>query len=114
MKLKKKNCFNLNIMETKLKFIKCSPRDISRGDYLKVAFFWSNPKRRKGIGIRVYKQTGILLRKLVKRNSMTIILSVLFKFEKVKFYLTINSPQVITVLFVKRCLKRNLLKNLLK
>lgn len=114
MKLQKKNFSNLGIQNFRTKFFKCSAKSLRQGDYVTIHFLWSNQlKKKKGSNIRLNVQTGIILRKLIKRNSMTVMLSVLFKFEKVKFYFIINSPQVILVKFVKKCLKKHLLKSLI-
>jgi len=45
---------------------------------------------------------------------MSIILSIMFKFEKVKFYLNIDSPQIITVKYINKRLKNKyILKSLI-
>jgi hypothetical protein len=96
------------------KFVKCDASSLKRGDYLHIVFVLKNQKRKRGLNLRLNKQTGILVRKLVKHHSMSIILSIMFKFEKVKFYLNIDSPQIITVKYINKRLKNKyILKSLL-
>lgn len=109
-----KNDFSYLRTEFRSKFVKCTSSSLKRGDYLTIVFVLKNEKRRKGLNLRLNKQTGVLVRKLVKHASMSIILSIMFKFEKVKFYFNIDSPQIITVKYINKKLKnRYLLKSLI-
>lgn len=113
MKLIRKDFGNLK-KSFRNKFVKCTPSTLKRGDYLHISFVLKNQKRKKGLNLRLNKQTGILLRKLIKVNSMTIILSIMFKFEKVKFYFNLESPQVVNIKYInKRLRNRYILKSLL-
>lgn len=113
MKLIRKNFGDLRT-NFRDKFVKCSASSLKRGDYLHIVFVLKNQKRKKGLNLRLNKQTGILIRKLVKYSSMSIILSIMFKFEKVKFYLNLDSPQIITIKYLnKRLRNRYILKSLI-
>lgn len=108
MKLIRKNFSDLRT-EFRSKFVKCSSSSLRRGDYVTITFVLKNEKRRKGLNLRLSKQTGVVVRKLVKHCSMSIILSIMFKFEKVKFYFNIDSPQIITVKYINKRLKNRFL-----
>ena len=113
MKLIKKNFGNLKF-NLKKKFKNCTPYSLKRGDYLQISFVLKNQKRKRGLNLRINKQTGILLRKLIKFNSMSIILSIMFKFEKVKFYFNLESPQMVKIKFINKKLRNKyLLKKLI-
>ena len=98
MKLIRKNFGDLKV-NFRSKFVKCTSSSLQRGDYLHIVFVLKNQKRKRGLNLRLNKQTGILVRKLVKHYSMSIILSIMFKFEKVKFYLNIDSYSLILFKF---------------
>jgi len=110
LKLTRKNFGDLRT-EFRSKFVKCTSSSLKRGDYITIVFVLKNEKRRKGLNLRLNKQTGVLIRKLVKHSSMSIILSIMFKFEKVKFYFNIDSPQIITIKYINKKLKNRYLLN---
>jgi ribosomal protein L19 len=98
----------LNIYKTNLKlkkkFEKCTPNTLKRGDYLRLHFLAHNQKRRGGKNLRVSKQTVILFKKKRKGNSLSFIVTSLYKHEKVKWRYLISSPHMVHVKFLKKAL----------
>jgi len=86
MNLKKINLdnFNLNI---KKKFLNRSVNKLQRGDYIKIFFFIYDTKKKGGANSRINKLTALLLKKKVRYNHVSILVSTIYKNEKVKWCL---------------------------
>lgn len=85
----KKN-FLLNDQKKKLfkkKFINCSFYSLIRGDYFQIKFFLYDKTRKGGLIARLNKITAILLKKTIRLNIITIVVSTMYKHEKVKLRL---------------------------
>jgi|ETN07SMinimDraft_1059922.scaffolds.fasta_scaffold72280_2 hypothetical protein len=103
MKLKK------NIYKPDLKyfnkFLNCSPRKLSKGDYIKVKFLTMNDSKKGGVKFIVAEEI-VLIEKIHRRgNSMTLIASSFYKHEKVFFRYPINCTHMIRILFLKKAIK---------
>lgn len=72
-------------------------KKIRSGNYLKIKNISPN-KNKLGINnFRKMIQTVVLLKKKRRKNSMTLIVSTLYRHEKVKFWYPINCPHTISV-----------------
>jgi len=67
------------------KFLNCTPQSLRRGDYVKIFFFAYDDKKKGGFTARLNKITAIVLKKKIKYNIITLIVSVMYKNEKVKW-----------------------------
>lgn len=93
---------NLNLIKTK--FLNCNINTLNIGDYLKIFFFFQDTKKKGGLNVKFNKITAILLKKKITYNNITIIVSTIYKNEKVKFKFILTSPLVISVNFLKKSL----------
>lgn len=84
MKLKKNIIKNLN-NNINQKFINCSIKSLNRGDYIQLKFFLYDNLKKGGISSRINKITAILLKKTVKYNTISLLISTMYKNEKVKW-----------------------------
>jgi hypothetical protein len=87
MKLNKNSIKNLNNINLKKKFLNCSISTLKRGDYIQIYFFLYDNKKKGGIMSRINKLTAILLKKKVRTNNISILVSTMYKNEKVKWSL---------------------------
>ena len=78
----KKNNINL-----KKKFINCSPSSLKRGDYVQLHFFLYDNKKKGGLMSRINKITAIVLKKKIRLNNISFLVSTMYKNEKVKWRL---------------------------
>ena len=88
MKLNKNliNKFNsIQYNETCNKFLNCTISSLKRGDYVKLIFFSYDSKKKGGLISRVSKITALILRKSVKLNNIMLLVSAMYKNEKVKW-----------------------------
>lgn len=88
------------------KFMNCIPNKIRSGDYLRLKFLSHNQKKRGGSSLRINNRTFLLVKKSRKRNSLTFVVSSLYKHEKVKLRYIVDSPHMISVHFVKKAIKK--------
>lgn len=100
MKLKK-SIYKPNLY-FKEKFEKCKLSKLIRGDYLKLKYLLHNQKKRGGSHFRINSRTFILFKKKRRSNSLTFVVTSLYKHEKVKLRYLISSPYVIKVNFVRK------------
>ena len=94
------------------KFKKCTPKTLSRGDYVQVYYITHETKRRSGKTARMCKLTGIVLEKRLSFNSYSVLIVTMFKKERVKWRFIINSPQFIGIFFIQKSLNQRKLINL--
>ena len=87
MKLNKNIIKNKNNVNIKKKFLNCSISTLKRGDYIQVYFFLYDNKKKGGLMSRINKLTAILLKKKVRTNNISILVSTMYKNEKVKWRL---------------------------
>ena len=87
MKLNKNIIKNKNNINIKKKFLNCSISTLKRGDYIQVYFFLYDNKKKGGLMSRINKLTAILLKKKVRTNNISILVSTMYKNEKVKWRL---------------------------
>lgn len=81
---------NKNIIKTlnnniNQKFINCSIKSLKRGDYIQLKFFLYDSLKKGGISSRINKITAILLKKTVRFNTISLLISTMYKNEKVKW-----------------------------
>jgi len=75
-----------------------SIKKINHGNYFKIKNMTPN-KNKLGINnFRKTIQTVVLLKQKRRKNSMTLVVSTLYKHEKVKFWYPINCPHTISVI----------------
>jgi len=87
------------------KFMKCSPKLLKRGDYIRLRFLALNEKRRGGINIRVSSRVVLLYKKKCKRNNLSFIVTSLYKHERVKIRYLISSPYMLKIHFLRKAQK---------
>ena len=85
MKLKKNLIKNNNNLIIKKKFLNCSITSLKRGDYIQLYFFLYDNQKKGGTMSRINKITAILLKKKVRTHNITILVSTMYKNEKVKW-----------------------------
>jgi hypothetical protein len=100
MKLKK-NIYKTNT-DFLQKFENCSPSKIKRGDYIQLYYLAYNQKRRGGDSYRINQQTVILQKKKRRKNTLSMLVTSLYKQEKVKWRYLISSPLMVKVVFLKK------------
>lgn len=100
MKLKL-NIYKTNRLLYK-KFEKCTPSSLERGDYLRLHFLAHNQKKRGGTHVRINRQSVILFKKKRRGNSLSFIVTSLYKYEKVKWRYIISSPHMVHIKFLKK------------
>lgn len=100
MKLKK-NIYKPDVT-FKDKFIRCNLSKLKRGDYLNLSYLSYNQKKRGGGNFRSHSRTFLLYKKKRRRNSLTFIVTSLYKYERVKLRYLVSSPYVMALLFVRR------------
>jgi hypothetical protein len=84
------------------KFENCTPSKIKRGDYIRLHFLSYNQKRRGGDNFRINKQTVILQKKKRRKNSLSFLVTSLYKQEKVKWRYLISSPHMVKVIYLSQ------------
>mgnify|MGYP001764227161 CR=1 FL=1 len=67
------------------KFINCSITSLKRGDYIQIKFFLYDSLKKGCISSRINKITAILLKKTVRFNTISLLISTMYKNEKVKW-----------------------------
>lgn len=67
------------------KFINCSMKSLHRGDYIQLKFFLYDSLKKGGISSRINKITAILLKKTIRFNTISFLISTMYKNEKVKW-----------------------------
>lgn len=87
MKLNKNIIKNFNNLNITKKFLNCNISSLKRGDYIQIHFFLYDNKKKGGLVSRINKLTAILLKKKVRTNNITILVSTMYKNEKVKWRL---------------------------
>lgn len=91
----------LNINSHKLgfknKFENCSINKLKRGMFLQLNFVTTNQKRRGNDNFRINKQTVMLLKKKHRLFSLSLIVSSLYKTEKVKYRYLASSTTFIKI-----------------
>jgi hypothetical protein len=87
MKLNKNILKNKNNIDIQKKFLNCSISSLKRGDYIQIYFFLYDNKKKGGIMSRINKLTAILLKKRVRTHNISIVVSTMYKNEKVKWSL---------------------------
>ena len=85
MKLNKNLIKNNNNTNLKKKFLNCSPSSLKRGDYIQLYFFLYDNRKKGGTTSRINKITAILLKKKIRTNNISILVSTMYKNEKVKW-----------------------------
>jgi ribosomal protein L19 len=85
MKLNKNCLKNINNYEIYKKFLNCSPSSLKRGDYILLHFFIYDDIKKGGTKARLNKITGILLKKKIRVNNTTLLVSTMYKNEKVRW-----------------------------
>lgn len=86
MNLKKPILIN-SYNEIKKKFLNKSINKLKRGDYIKIFFFIYDTKKKGGENSRINKLTALLLKKKIRFNHISILVSTIYKNEKVKWCL---------------------------
>ena len=84
MKLTKVSLKNLNKNFTS-KFLNCSINSLKRGDYIQLKFFLYDSLKKGGFSSRINKITAILLKKKVRYNNIMLLISTIYKNEKVRW-----------------------------
>ena len=84
------------------KFENCHPSKIKRGDYIRLHFLAYNQKRRGGDNFRINQQTVILQKKKRRKNTLSVLVTSLYKQEKVKWRYIVSSPHMVKVIFLKK------------
>tara|TARA_Y100001956_G_C4077525_1_gene166848 strand:+ start:460 stop:786 length:327 start_codon:yes stop_codon:yes gene_type:complete len=102
--MKLKTNINLNKLNSKRKLENISLSKLKKGDYLRLYFLAHNQKRRGGTHFRINKQTVILLKKNNRTFSLSLVVTSLYKYEKVKFRYIVSSPHMVKILFLKKAL----------
>jgi len=87
------------------KFLNCSPKDLKRGDYVNVTFITATDKRKGGIKFKASSEVVLIEKKRRRGNSMTLIASSFYKYEKVFFRYPINALHMVRILFLKKAEK---------
>ena len=87
MKLNKNLIKNYNNLNIKKKFLNCSATSLKRGDYIQLYFFLYDSQKKGGTMSRINKITAILLKKKIRTNNSSILVSTMYKNEKVKWRL---------------------------
>ena len=100
MKLKKSIYKTTTIFYNK--FDNILPKKINKGDFIRLIFLSYNQKRRGGDNFRISQQTAILQKKKRRKNSLSFLVTSLYKTERVFWRYLINSTHMIKVLFLKK------------
>lgn len=100
MKLKK-SIYKPNTMFFN-KFENYSPSKLLKGDYIRLTFLAYNQKRRGGDNFRISQQTVLLKKKKRRKNSLSFLVTSLYKTERVFWRYIINSPHMVKVIFLKQ------------
>lgn len=103
--MKLKTNINKHKLGFKKKFDKVDVNNLKAGDYLRLNFLAHNQKKRGGENLRINKQTVILLKKKHRKFSLSLLVTSLYKHEKVKIRYIISSPHFIKIKFLKKALK---------
>jgi hypothetical protein len=83
----KRITLNNSYSDIKNKFLNRSINNLKRGDYIKIFFFIYDTKKKGGANSRINKLTALLLKKKVRYNHVSILVSTIYKNEKVKWCL---------------------------
>jgi len=70
---------------------------LNKGNYLKIKNIIPN-QTKIGNNFRKMIQTVVLFKKKRRKNSMTLVVTTLYKHEKVKFWVPINCPHTISII----------------
>ena len=84
------------------KFENILPSKLVKGDYIRLTFLTYNQKRRGGNQFRISQQTTLLQKKKRKKNSLSFLVTSLYKTERVSWRYLINSPHMLKVVFLKK------------
>lgn len=103
--MKLKTNINKHKLGFKNKFETVEVNKLKTGDYLRLKFLAHNQKRRGGEHFRINKQTVILLKKKHRKFSLSLLVTSLYKHEKVRMRYIISSPHFIKLRFLKKALK---------
>lgn len=87
------------------KFLRCNPAKLKRGDYLNLRYISYNQKKRGGANFRLSSRIFLLYKKKRHSNSLTFVVTSLYKHEKVKLRYLVSSPYVVNVSFVRKAQK---------
>lgn len=87
MILKKNLIQIINNKNIKDKFLNCKINKLIRGDYIRIYFFIYDTKKNGGANSRVNKLTAIILKKKIRYNVISLLVSTMYKNEKVKWSL---------------------------
>lgn len=112
MRLNRNIIKNPNNFDLKDKFLNCSISTLKRGDYIQIYFVLYDTKKRGGLTSRINKLTAILLKKKVRTNNISILVSTMYKNEKVKWRFILNAPQFVSLKFLRKSLNQINLINL--
>ena len=100
--MKLKTNINNHKLGFKEKFENCSINKLKKGTFIQLYFITNNQKRRGLDNLRMNKQTVMLLKKKHRLFSLSLVVSSLYKTEKVKYRYLVSSFNFVKIKQIKK------------